>query len=232
MNWLLLFVIGIMVLCAMRGYRKGFLRILYSLCAIVVTIVFVTAATPYIANFIEKHTNVRQTIEEKSLAYIHSAAEKDLQESAEEKKERLNDSGIRVPEGIWEELVDSGVDVTGDFLEQAGFYEMLAENMAHFIVNGIAYFTALLVISIALFFAARMVNLVAKLPLVRNVNHFFGVVAGLVQGIILVWVFFYLITICCTSSFGMTMMHDIHQSKFLLWLYDNNVVLYLAMTYF
>ncbi len=232
MNWLFIVVIIFFVSCVLRGYRKGFLRILYSLISIIVTIVFVTITAPYIADFIAQNTEIQATLEEKCLEHIRAAAEKNMEEEAQENKEKLDDAGVSLPEGIWEELIDSGMGITDDVLGQAGIYEMLASNMARFIVNGIAYFVALLVVTIVLFIIARMVNLVAKLPLVRNVNHFLGVLAGAIQGVILIWVFFYLIAICCTSSFGITMISYINQNGLLTWLYNNNLVLYLAVAYF
>lgn len=232
MNWLFIVVIIFFVSCVLRGYRKGFLRILYSLISIIVTIVFVTITAPYIADFIAQNTEIQATLEEKCLEHIRAAAEKNMEEEAQENKEKLDDAGVSLPEGIWEELIDSGMGITDDVLGQAGIYEMLATNMARFIVNGIAYFVALLVVTIVLFIIARMVNLVAKLPLVRNVNHFLGVLAGAIQGVILIWVFFYLIAICCTSSFGITMISYINQNGLLTWLYNNNLVLYLAVAYF
>ncbi len=232
MNWLFVIVLMVLIVSMARGYKKGFLRILYSLLAVVATIIFVTITTPYISDFIEKHTTIQAALQEKCLEHIRAAAEKNMEGEAQENREKLNDAGVSLPDGIWEDLIDAGIGVTDNALEQAGLYEMLAENMAHFIVNGIAYFVALIVISTALFLIARVVNLVARLPLIRNVNHFLGVLAGGVQGMIFIWIFFYLITVCCTSPFGMMMISYVNQSRFLMWLYHNNPVLYLAMAYF
>ena len=43
------------------------------------------------------------------------------------------------------------------------------------------------------------------------------------------WLFFYLIAICCTSSFGIQMNRYIDQSSLLAWLYNNNPLLGLLM---
>ena len=48
MNWVLLLVLLILGYNIIRGYRKGFLRIVYSLVSWVIVLTFVTVATPYI----------------------------------------------------------------------------------------------------------------------------------------------------------------------------------------
>ena len=47
MNWVLLLVLLILGYNIIRGYRKGFLRIVYSLVSWVIVLTFVTVATPY-----------------------------------------------------------------------------------------------------------------------------------------------------------------------------------------
>lgn len=38
MNWLLLVVVGLILFCAIRGWRRGLLRILYSLISVILLI--------------------------------------------------------------------------------------------------------------------------------------------------------------------------------------------------
>ena len=65
MNWLLIGVLAVIIICVMYGYWKGFIRILFSLISIVVLVAFVTISTPYIAKFLEENTSLQTTIEEK-----------------------------------------------------------------------------------------------------------------------------------------------------------------------
>ena len=52
MNWLLVIILIIILLLMIHGWRKGMLRILFSIVAIVVLIVLVAFATPHISGFI------------------------------------------------------------------------------------------------------------------------------------------------------------------------------------
>lgn len=49
MNWVLMLVLLVLVCCAIYGYTKGFLRIVFSLVAWVIVLVFVSWATPHVS---------------------------------------------------------------------------------------------------------------------------------------------------------------------------------------
>ena len=50
MNWVLMLVLLVLVCCAIYGYTKGFLRIVFSLVAWVIVLVFVSWATPHVSH--------------------------------------------------------------------------------------------------------------------------------------------------------------------------------------
>ena len=52
MNWVLLLVLLILGYNIIRGYRKGFLRIVYSLVSWVIVLTFVNVATAYINTYL------------------------------------------------------------------------------------------------------------------------------------------------------------------------------------
>ena len=235
MNWLLIGVLAVIIICVMYGYWKGFIRILFSLISIVVLVAFVTISTPYIAKFLEENTSLQTTIEEKCFEQIKASAEKNIEEKFElqndDRAKMLEDTGINLPDGIWEDLLDAGIGAADKVMEESGMYQTLAKNISHFIVNGIASLVSFLIGAMTLFVIARLLNLVSRLPVIREVNHFLGVLAGLILGLILVWVFLYLVAIFCTSPFGILMTDYIQRSMILTWLYDNNLMLYLIMMY-
>ncbi len=235
MNWLLIGVIAVVALSVLYGYYKGFLRILFSLVSMIVLMIFVTVASPLVSNFLEKHTSLEATIEERCLESLQSATDKnvntEIPEADGDGQQLLKDAGIQIPDGIWKQLLDSGIGAADQMLEENGIYQSLAKSIAHFVINGIASLLTLVIGIILLFIVARVLNLVAKLPVIREVNHFLGVISGLVLGFAIIWLFFYFVAISCTSTFGIMVTEQIRQSTILTWLYDNNMILYLVMMY-
>ena len=67
MNWVLLLVLLILGYNIIRGYRKGFLRIVYSLVSWVIVLTFVTVATPYINTYLMEHPPLYEKIVENDI---------------------------------------------------------------------------------------------------------------------------------------------------------------------
>lgn len=53
MNILEIIVLIIIAICVYRGYRIGFLRVIYSLVSWILVLAFVTWATPYLTDYLE-----------------------------------------------------------------------------------------------------------------------------------------------------------------------------------
>ena len=64
MNWLLICVIGILVVCALEGYFRGFIKIVFSLLAMIITLAVVSVAAPKITTYIEENTELDERITE------------------------------------------------------------------------------------------------------------------------------------------------------------------------
>ncbi len=232
MNWLLIIIAGVLLLCVLHGYRKGFLRILFSLVSLALSIAFVAIATPYICDFLENHTKLQAAIEEKCISHMEASADKTMEETLSDKEQSFQDAGIALPDGIWEKILGQGIGTANTALKESGLYESIAETVAHFVINGIAFFLALLIASVFVFIIGRMLGVVGRMPVIRDVNHVLGGITGFVQGMIIIWLILYLIAVGCTSSLGQTAIACIGQSKILTWLYNNNPLLYLIMIYF
>lgn len=62
MNWLLMVVGGIFLICIIVGLSKGAIRIAVSLLTTILTLILVSFATPYVAKTIEKYTPMDEMI--------------------------------------------------------------------------------------------------------------------------------------------------------------------------
>lgn len=236
MNWLLIIVIGILIGFVIEGYCKGFVRIAFSLLAMIVTLAFVTVATPHLTTYLEDNTTWDEAITEKCLEHVRSASEErvndHIDEQVEQQAEAAEQSGLSLPEKWLDQLADSGSNAVNDIMEQSGIQETIAQNLAHFIMTGISFFIALIFISLVLHLIIRALDLVTKLPVIKHVNRTLGVMVGAVKGFLVVWIFLYFISLTCTSSFGIRMLDYINQSPFLTLLYEHNVLMQILMAIF
>ncbi|MCD8301158.1 MAG: CvpA family protein [Clostridiales bacterium] len=65
MNWVLIIVLLIFLICIIHGWRKGFLRLLFSLLSFIILIGVISFATPYISRFLKNNTGIYAAIEER-----------------------------------------------------------------------------------------------------------------------------------------------------------------------
>ena len=87
MKWLLICVIGILVVCALEGYFRGFIKIVFSLLAMIITLAVVSVAAPKITTYIEENTELDERITEKCLEHVEKNAQDRLNREAQEKSE-------------------------------------------------------------------------------------------------------------------------------------------------
>lgn len=225
-----LFAVVVLILAGftLRGYIKGMIRVVFSLVSIFLTIGLVTWMTPFVSEFLETKTPVYRTIQEKCVERVQIKAKTDMNQEVEE-QEPINIAGIEIPEEWQKSLTQKTTDVADEFLTESGVYESMGNYIAGIIVNGIACVLSFIIVVLVLRILVNMLDIVAKLPVLRSMNHLGGTIAGALQGIVIVWILFFVITLCQTSDFGQGLLKDINNNLFLKVLYENNGIEYIMM---
>ena len=133
MNWVLLLVLLILGYNIIRGYRKGFLRIAYSLVSWVIVLTFVNVATPYIHTYLMEHTTLYEQIEQQCSEQIKRAVEekqKSVQNGSSLDKQELSQLGIMLPDKVVNDIFEKTGDVAGEIIEQSGLYDEISKQIA------------------------------------------------------------------------------------------------------
>ena len=94
MNLLEIIVIITMALCVIIGYCRGFLKTVYSIAAWIFILVCVSLITPHLTNFLEEHTGLKDSIQEKCADYMESISD----------SEELPIGGLLTESGVYDEL--------------------------------------------------------------------------------------------------------------------------------
>ena len=295
MNWLLIIVVLVLAFSTVNGYRKGFLRMLYSAVAWLVVFAFVSWATPYIDTYLRENTSTYQTIvtycEQGIREKVQEQTEKQLQQelsgenntsgqnetiaenqggqetAGEQKSDNpgttegenaynqentgmqssgnqedtdnqentiggLSGLGINLPQDVLTDISQRTAHAADSILDSSGTYSMIAEEIADFILKGISFFLAMAIAMIAMHLVSRIFRIVSRIPILRGVNRYLGMVIGALYGIVIVWIAFYLIAICSSSEIGAALISYIYESKFLAYLYENNLIITLVLLFF
>ena len=227
MNGLEITVIIIIAVCVLVGYYTGFLRVLYSLAAWILVLAFVTWTTPYMTDFLEKNTSMSEAIQEKCISYMSEMAQEKISQGAEEYGSGQNweNSGIFIPGSIVEQITGGAAAAVGEILEGSGLYEEMAAKIAHFIIEGIAFFITMMIAGMLAIWISHMLNVISRIPVIQGPNKALGAVAGGLKGLVAIWLMFYVIDLCAASDFGKQLHDYIEESRILSILYENNILL-------
>lgn len=198
MNWLLIVVICIIAWNVVRGYNRGFLRIVYSIVAWVVMMVASMFAAPYVRNTLAKNTQLEQIIYEKVQQQVAS--------------------NNLLPTG-------ENYDIADVLIQKTGVYEEISTQITSVIMTGISFFVVMLVLGIAAYAARRLIWGIEKVPVIGTVNRIAGFGLGLIKGMLIVWILFAVIALSSTSNFGRSMTPYIDDSIMLRYIYENNPVI-------
>lgn len=251
MNWLVIVVLMVIVVGALHGYRRGLLRMVYSVIAWIIALMLVAWMTPYINSYLIGRTGIyeriarhceeaiQQSAEEKLLTQeiygepqgIWTDEESELPGISEQAQEELAKLEIKLPENVLESIASQSMAAAGGFLEASGIYSELAAGMARFIVQGISFLIALVVAGIVVQVISGLLGIVSHIPVINGVNRIAGVFVGGLYGIVVVWIAFYIIALCSASETGSMLVSYIYANPFLKLLYENNLVVSVMLHY-
>ena len=240
MNWLLIIVILVLAGNIVWGFSRGFLRVIYSMLAWIAILVFVTWATPYVANVLTEKTNIDNRIETNLDEKLHELVIGDTNGQKEERepdaqnpgqgKKNYRDLQMKLPDAVTNKLFDTN-KIADQILEGSGAYDVVAGRATDLVMRVISFVLVLLIAVISFHLLSVVLKVVEKLPLIGGINRLLGLFAGLVKGILIIWLAFAIIAMAGTTDIGIALISYIYESPLLIWVYENNFVLTLLMTF-
>lgn len=230
MNWVLILVIAILAGYTLTGYAKGFLKIVYSLVSWVVILGFVIFATPHIQDYLRNNTDIYNKVVAYCEEAISESVEQEMTESGGDMS-ALTDNELfaaiaeKLPEDLLENLKEQADEMTGEIIENYGLYDKAAVALADLLLQGVSTLVAMIAGAIVSALLSAVLGFIAKLPLIGFANRILGLAAGAANGLLVVWIAFYLVAVLCATELGSTIITHIYANEFLTYLYENNLVL-------
>jgi uncharacterized membrane protein required for colicin V production len=213
---ILIGVVAVIGLFALVGYKKGMVKIVLSMIAMVVTYILAGALTIPVSMALKSATPVYTTIEESVEKMVKEAKIDDtkLDITAIEK--------LNLPSQIEEKLIDGAEKVT------SGFNDYLVSSISNFILKALTFFILFIVIYIILSIVIKIFDFVSKLPLINTVNKAGGLAVGAAQGLIIVWIGCLVITAFGDKAWAQEAFRQINDNKLLTFIYENNPIIFLV----
>ncbi|MCM1158348.1 MAG: CvpA family protein [Bacteroidales bacterium] len=216
-------IIGIVFfICVLAGWVQGLFRVLVSVAGIVASIFIAAYAAPHLSGYLEEHTDM----DDRMAAYISEQLQ--FSEPAEEASKGIQVAVIKelpLPEGMKENILNNNNSEMYEALNVNGVYDYIAKSIAVVVLNAVVFLSLILICRIFFFFLGKGIKGFSDLPIVRWIDKLGGGFLGAVRGVILIWVFFLILSIASTSAWSQEIVAQISQVGSLKLLYDNNLLL-------
>lgn len=214
MNWILILVLGILIVNGLIGLKAGFIKTIFSLLSMIVALMLTSWLSPMVNQSLQKNDKIH--------GYITDKVETML--SLEEEKTDIKDQeefieSLPLPKSFRDTLIEQKDAKVSDLKAYITSY------VTGVIINSLAFFLTFIVIMIALWILCFALNIISKLPILNQINKLAGLIVGLMQGLIVVWILFVLLTVFGGSNFGQQAFILIEESKILSIIYNNNLLL-------
>lgn len=222
MNWLLIVVGSIFFICVMNGYQKGFIRLVISLGATVMTIMLANMMTPYVSDAIVTYTSIDEKIEEKCIQTLTPNLEG--AELPRQKQIELLEAA-KLPGFLKEGLIENNNIEAYKILNVTKFPEYVGAYLADQAVKMASFLVTFALVSIIMRIVITGANVIARLPVVNGLNRLAGGAAGFATALVIVWILFVVITLTYQTELGKQCLVWIYENEFLTYLYEKNLIM-------
>ena len=223
MNYVLIAVIAILAIGAIIGLKKGFVDMLFGAVSMTIALILAVIVGPKLGGVVQGSERIMETLTVKVSETLNlDELAVDIPD-ADVLLENLN-----LPEVMKEKLSSA------EFMEKTGL-DAATEDASHKMADAVALFLAKTIINalcfviifivalILLWLLNNVLDVFAKLPLLKQANQLAGLALGLCQSVLVIWMFFAIITVISGSEFGQTVLGYVCDSKLLDFLYKNNI---------
>jgi len=179
MNWILLLVIAIIGGLGLLGLKKGFIKMAFSVVSTIVALLVAMLFSPVVAGMMKNNEAIVGFFDEKISAIVDFTSE-EAQEETEGKQQSLIDS-LPLPKTFKETILENNTVENYVAMQAKNFEEYVCRQITNVIINAIAFVVTLLLAIIALAILCFALNLLAKLPLLKQVNSTAGLAVGVLK---------------------------------------------------
>ena len=203
-----LVVIGIMLLCIIIGYVRGLTGSLIKILSFVLSIIIAFVLFIPISNFIINNTKIDDNLEQS------------IREIIIKEDEGTNEK--EMPETITE-YINSQVEQAADSAKET-IVDNTAREVSVTIVKAGTWIVLFIVARILLILLKFITSLIAKLPVIKQFDKLGGIIYGILEGLIIVYVLFAIISFA-SPVINTSLPNTIDDSYVGSMMYNNNLLL-------
>ena len=220
-------VIIYLILFLVIGFRRGLLRMVLAGGSLVITLIIAGAAAQPAADYIRYDTAIGPKLQQNIEDLVESKLG-GVGEALDEAEDEFIDS-LLLPSSVKSDLkekntlaryADQGVD---------SFKEYIAVNLTGLIIRVVSYVLIFIIVFILIKIIVRLSRFINKIPIIGGFNRILGALLGFMEAVIFLWIACIIISLLSATDFGIACVNVINESKFLMFIYNNNYLSELAL---
>lgn len=233
MNWVDYAVIGLIAVSAIVGYTRGLIRSVFKIASFFIAGFLSMQLYPAVSQILIKtfHLNdkmmgiISENLSKLATSDNFKQAVAMNQAQQPIKMEDLNGllGSVHLPKTI-ETMVTNNLAVQANNIA-GNMIDSLSRSFSTVVVNIISIMLIFAIITIALMFVQTLLEGIASLPVLNQINHAGGIIFGALEGIIAVYVVFAILTLFASSQFMQDVMTNVNSSTLAKGFYNNNLLL-------
>ena len=220
-NYLFLAVVALFLYMTIRGYRKGFLQIVVTFLGMIVILAAVKRMSPYISEYLIHNTSTYESVQGKITERFSEANQK-YDNSIKENQE-LTIKSYEIPDMFKDELSINNTTEMYKKLLVTAFEDYVSAYLARIIIKAVSFVALFIILYLIFKVLLGIVNLISKIPIIKGLNRMAGACLGIIESLIVVWLFFIIIVVFVGNKSGSVLFTMISNSRFLTYLFNSNV---------
>ena len=211
-------IIATLVLFMYLGYRRGLIRTLFNLVSFALSILLSIYLYPIVAEWLRSTPIYRalkdyiiRTMDLGSVIHMHAA-------------ELI--SSLPLPELLRRSLlVHHDTPNMFELLNVSTIEEYIAGFFAGMALNIIAMVLVFIIVRLILGLVSGMIDVVGRLPVIRHFNRGGGLILGVIQGVIIIWLGLAVINLFFLDPTRPELVRLLNESLLAGWIYENNPIM-------
>lgn len=226
-----IFVAAIVIISTVQGFKNGGLRTFWSVGCSVASIILAIMLNPIISDFMMSQVHLNRYIEENVKEYLEARTEDDLENAGEDAQNQYI-KDLEIPSSWKNAIIKNNTAEGRGKLLVEGFFDYVASAIAGISVKVLAFILTFILVAVILKMISIMFGIVDMIPILSHVNKLVGIGAGLLRGLIIIWLIMIAITFVRNYGWGQDILNLVLNNPVAAFFYHHNLIAMAFLTIF
>ena len=223
LSYLDMIFIGIIVINGLSGLGRGLIRTVFDLVSTIVSLIAAYLFYPYVAELIKRYTHLYDFFQDKIASGLN--LEK-LSESVLSKQDQLEFiKCLNMPGILKESLIANNNSEIYRLMDVSTIEEYISGFISSMVINALSFVGIMVAAGIIIAILVSVLELAAKLPVLKEANRLGGLIVGSAFGIIHVWILCLILSIIIGYQGNGQLLGLIETSPIASFFYEKNMLI-------